>query len=92
VSLGALVNVLDVIYRRLAHGQYNSAVSRLTCCSLEVACGVVALRQEDVVVGAALEGLVKRDGLTHELFLNLAKTVKTGLKLKVVVGIGLGDG
>ena len=57
-----------------------------------MACGVVALRHEDVVVGAALEGLVQRDGLTHELLLNLAKTVKTRLELKVVVGVGLGDG
>ena len=57
-----------------------------------MACGVVALRHEDVIVGAALEGLVQRDGLTHELLLNLAKTVKTRLELKVVVGVGLGDG
>jgi hypothetical protein len=57
-----------------------------------VACGVVALRHEDVVVGAALEGLVQRDGLTHELFLNLAKTVKTRLEFKVMVGVSLGDG
>ena len=57
-----------------------------------MACGVVALRHEDVVVGAALEGLVQRDGLTHELFINLAKTVKTRLELEVVIGVGLGDG
>ena len=57
-----------------------------------MACGVVALRHEDVIVGAALEGLVQRDGLTHELLLNLAKTVKTRLELEVVVGVGLGDG
>ena len=55
-----------------------------------MACGVVALRHEDVIVGAALEGLVQRDGLTHELLLNLAKTVKTRLELKVVVAVALG--
>ena len=53
---------------------------------------IVALRQEDVVILAALEGLVKRDGLAHELFFDLTKAIKTGLELEVVVSICLGDG
>jgi hypothetical protein len=57
-----------------------------------VTCGVVALRHENVVILAALKGLVERDGLAHELLLNLAETLKTGLKLKVVVAVALGDG
>lgn len=57
-----------------------------------MACGIVALREEDVVVVTILERLVQRDGLAHELLLNLAETVKTGLELEVVVGIGLGNG
>jgi hypothetical protein len=56
-----------------------------------VASSIVALREEDVVVLAALEGLVERGGLANELLFNLAKTVKTRLKLEVVVGVGLGN-
>jgi hypothetical protein len=57
-----------------------------------VTCGVVALRHENVVIFATLDGLVEWDGLTHELLLNLAETIKTGLKLKVVVAVALGNG
>ena len=56
-----------------------------------MACGVVALREEDVVVCAALQWLVQRDGLAHELLLNLAEAVKTRLELEVVVGVCLSD-
>lgn len=56
-----------------------------------MACGVVALREEDVVVCAALQRLVQRDGLAHELLLDLSEAVKTGLELEVVVGICLSD-
>lgn len=34
----------------------------IICCGLEVASGVVALGDEDVVVGAILKRLIKRDG------------------------------
>ncbi len=54
--------------------------------------GIVALRQENVVVVAGFERLVERNGLAHKLLLNLAEAVKTRLELKVVVGVGLGDG
>ena len=64
----------------------------LTGGGLEVAGGVVALGDEDVVVLAALERLVKRDGRAHELLLNLAEAVETRLDLEVVVRVGLGDG
>lgn len=37
--------------------------------------GVVALGQENVVVDTALERLVKWDGLSKELLLNLSETV-----------------
>ena len=59
---------------------------------LEVAGSVVALGEKDAVIGAALEGLVEGNGSTHKLFLNLSKTVETGLELEVVVAIALGDG
>lgn len=68
------------------------AGNSLTCCGLEVASSIVALGEVDVVLVATLERLVERNGLSHELLLNLSETVKTGLKLEVVVGIGLGDG
>ena len=54
--------------------------------------GVVALGQEDVVVGAALERLVEWDRLAHELLLDLAEAVETGLELEVVVAVAFGNG
>lgn len=57
-----------------------------------MASGVVALRHEDVVLGAALDGLVEWDSWAHELLLNLSETVKTGLELKMVVAVALGNG
>jgi len=56
-----------------------------------MASGVVALRYEDVVIGTALNWLVKWDSRTHELLLNLSETVETGLQLKVVVAVALSD-
>ena len=56
-----------------------------------MASGVVALRYEDVVIGTALNWLVKWDSRAHELLLNLSETVETGLELKVVVAIALSD-
>jgi hypothetical protein len=64
----------------------------LTGGGLEVAGCIVALGDENVVVRAALEGLVNRDGRAHELLLNLAEALETGLNLKVVVRVSLGDG
>jgi hypothetical protein len=63
-----------------------------TCCSLEVASSIVAPGKENVVVVAALEWLVKWDGLTHELLFDLSETVETRLELKVVVRVGLRNG
>ena len=56
-----------------------------------MASGVVALRYEDVVIGTALNWLVKWDSRAHELLLNLSETVETGLQLKVVVAVALSD-
>ena len=53
---------------------------------------VVALGDEDVVARAALERLVDGNGRAHELLLNLAEALKTGLNLEVVVCVGLSDG
>ena len=64
----------------------------LTGGGLEVAGGVVALGDEDVVVLAALERLVDRDGRAHELLLDLAEAVETGLDLEVVVRVSLSNG
>ena len=66
--------------------------AELTRSCLEVAGGIVALRQENVVVGTALEWLVKWNRWAHELLLNLSETVETWLKLKVVVAVTLGNG
>lgn len=68
---------------------------------LEVAGGIVALGDEDVVLGAILKRLVDGNRGTleivsvyvsistqvtyHELLLNLAKAVETSLELNVVV-------
>jgi hypothetical protein len=57
-----------------------------------VTCGVVALGHENVVVAAAANRLVQRDGRAHELLLDPAETVKTRLKLEVVVAVALSDG
>lgn len=56
-----------------------------------MASSIVALGEEDVVVDSAFERLVERDGLAHELLLDVSKTIETGLKLKVVVAISLGN-
>lgn len=64
----------------------------ITSSGLEVAGSVVALGDENVVARAAIEGLVKRNGRAHELLLNLAEALETGLDLEVVVGVGLSDG
>ena len=66
--------------------------AELTRSCLEVAGGIVALRQENVVVGTALEWLVKWNRWAHELLLNLTEALKTGLDLQVVVRVSLGDG
>jgi len=64
----------------------------LTSGGLEVAGCVVALGEEDVVVCAALKRLIDGNGRAHELLLNLAEAVKTGLDLEVVVCVSLSDG
>jgi hypothetical protein len=64
----------------------------LTSGGLEVARCVVALREEDVVACATLERLVEWDRRAHELLLNLAEAVETGLDLKVVVRVSFSDG
>lgn len=53
--------------------------------------GVVALRDEHIVVGTALNRLVQGDGRAHELLLNAAQAIETGLQLEVVVAIALRD-
>jgi predicted Rdx family selenoprotein len=47
----------------------------LTSGRLEVARGVVTLRQENVVICTTLEWLVQGDWRAEELLLNLSKTV-----------------
>ena len=64
----------------------------LTGGGLEVAGCVVALRDENVVVRAAFERLVNRDGRAHELLLDFTEAFKTGLDLEVVVRVGLSNG
>ena len=54
--------------------------------------GIVGSADEDVVVLAVGKRLVDGDRWTHELLFYSAETLKPGLKLKVVVGVGLGDG
>jgi hypothetical protein len=57
-----------------------------------VAGSIIALREEDVIIDAALQWLVERNRLAHELLLDTAEPVKTGLKLKVMITIAFGDG
>ena len=76
----------------LAKKSYISKSWKLTRSGLEVRCRVITLRNEDVGLLAIVDGLVERDGGTHELLLDLAQSLEARLKLKVVVGIILGDG
>lgn len=64
----------------------------LTGCGLEVGRRVVALRDEDVVLLAALDRLIQGNRSTHELLLNLTQALEPRLQLQVVVGIRLGNG
>lgn len=61
-------------------------------CGLEVARGVVALGDVDLVLGAVVQGLVQGDGSSQELLLDLAEALQTGLELQVVVCGCLSDG
>lgn len=61
-------------------------------CGLEVARGVVALGDVDLVLGAVLQGLVQGDRSSQELLLDLAEALQTGLELQVVVCRCLSDG
>lgn len=94
LALSPLIDVLDVICNILlalvTMNDYNAR--NLTCRGLEVACRIVALRDEDVVVAAILNGLVQWDGGTHELLLDLAEALEAGLKLEMVVAVTLSDG
>lgn len=47
--------------------------------------GVIAFRNEDVVVLAALQWLVQGNGRTHESLLNSAESIETRLKFKVMI-------
>lgn len=51
----------------------------VTCSRLKVTRGVVALRDEDAVVVAAFERLVKRDRWPHKSFFDLAKSLESRL-------------
>lgn len=53
----------------------------------EVAGSIIALREENVIIDAALQWLVERDRLAHKLFLDAAKSVKAGLELEVVIAV-----
>lgn len=55
-----------------------SAIFR-TCGRLKVAGRIVASGKEDVIVDTTLKRLVQRDRLSHELFLDPAKSVETRL-------------
>jgi hypothetical protein len=58
----------------------------------EVAGGIIALREENVIINATLQRLVERDRLAHELLLDAAKPVKTRLELEVVIAVALRNG
>lgn len=57
-----------------------------------MASGVVALGDEDLVLGAVVEGLVQGNGGSQELLLDLAEALQTRLELQVVVCGRLGNG
>lgn len=66
-------------------------VLNIICRALEVARGVVTLRQEDVIRASVIHRLIQRDGSAHEFLSDLAQAFKSRLQLKVVVGLAFGD-
>lgn len=52
---------------------------------------IVALGNEDVVLLAAVQRFVERNGRAKELLFNLAQTLESGFQFQVVVCISLGN-
>ena len=51
----------------------------------EVTRGIIAFRDEDVVIHATFQRLIKGNGRTHELFFNFSQSLQSWLELNVVV-------
>jgi len=88
-KLDTLPQTLDL--QLLTHGPPVN-ISHIIRRGLEMARGIIALGDEDAVLGAIAGGLVQGDGRAHELLLDTAEAVEARLQLEVVVGGGLGDG
>ena len=56
-----------------------------------MASGIVALGDEDVVLGTVLQRLVDGDRWAEELLFDFTQTLETWLKFNVVVRIGFSD-
>jgi hypothetical protein len=100
--LGNLDTFPQTLNLKLLTGGASVDVLDVVGGGLEVAGGIVALGDEDVVLGTILKRLVDGNGGTlaivsvclhistrityHELLLNLAKAVETSLELDMVVG------
>jgi len=56
-----------------------------TSSRLKMARRIIALRDEDIVIDAAFQGLEERDRRTHEFLFDLAEALEAGLELEVVI-------
>jgi hypothetical protein len=54
--------------------------------------GIIAPREEDLVILTTLERLVKGNRRAHELLFDTSKSVKAGLELEMVVAFAFRDG
>ena len=50
-----------------------------TRCGLKMTCCIISLRDENLVIDAALEWLIDRLWTAHELLFDLAQAIETGL-------------
>lgn len=73
--LGNLDTLPQALYLELLTRAPAVDVLDVVGCGLEVARGVVALGDVDLVLGAVLQGLVQGDGGSQELLLDLAEAL-----------------
>lgn len=55
-------------------------------------CGIIAFRDENVIMDSALQRLIQGNRRTHEMFLDLAESFKTRFELEMMVGRFFGNG
>lgn len=96
VSLPLLLSNLDTLPQALHLELLTRApavnVLDVIGCGFEVARGIVALGDVDLVLGPIVQGLIQGDGSSQELLLDLSEALQTGLELQMVVCRCLSDG